>query len=960
MLSMFAMQAAIAIRNARLYDRMKIELAERKQAEEALRESEERYRALVDNASDIVFTTDNTGHFTFVNPAGIRIVGYETEEIIGRHYPTLIRPDMREEAMRFFGIQFVKGLQNTYSEYPVITKEGDEIWLGQNTKLIVQDGHVEGFHAMARDITARKRVEDELRRNQDVAELLAQEMAVIAEIGRVIGSTLDIEEVYERFAAETKKLIPFDRIAVNLHNQSGENVRVAYTSGEKIPDRCGEDLFTLKGSTCEVLTQTRAGLYSHPKNIEEMNHPFPNPYSSVKAEMRSLLRVPLIYRGVVIGSLHFGSKTPDTYTDRELHLAKRIGGQVAGAIGSAQMFSDLKRMEEEIREMSLRDQMTELFNRRGFITLAEQQIRAANRAKKMMMLTFIDLDDLKGINDTLGHKEGDQVLVDAANVLRQTFRESDVVARLGGDEFAVLSIDAADINPEDFPKRLQENIDAVNAKETRSYKLAMSWGMAAYNPGSPLSLDELMSSADERMYAQKKTKTNHQEYEPDDPVFWDPRSWEKEPAYEKGEMMMAEERFWTKSYDPGLTDIDPVRWEKSYVDAVAPIFKKFPAKPALAFMGVEVTFGELDRYANRFADMLIGAGTQKGGRRRHKPSQHPRIRHRLAGHPQGGMCRFRRLAPPIHGRDEIPAQGFRRDGPRDARRHLRCPAHQNRRQSAEAHGGRSRQCRRLPSGVKRILAKLLKKIPRGRNAAAGKIVHMINVIKTETFSAKPPDVKNHPGRHRVYPVHRRHYRRAEGAMLTHRNAVSDLLIVQRWLSWEPGKGPALSGFPFFHIAGLFFNENCIYLGWTQVLIPNPRDTIHICNELAKYRPTTLVNVPSLFQLLITTPKFKSLDHSNLEVCISAASPFPEESQKELESIVGKSKLLEVYGMSETSPLTVMNPSKGKKKLGTIGLPILNTEIKLVDPATGRRPNRQARRTVGQGTDDNGRLLQETR
>ena len=150
------------------------DISQRKRAEEALRESEERYRALVDNASDIVFTTDDTGHFTFVNPAGIRIMGYEKEEIIGRHYPTLIRPDMREEAVRFFGLQFVKGLQNTYSEYPVITKEGGEIWLGQNTKLIVQDGHVAGFQAMARDITDRKLVEEELRRNQDVAERLAQ------------------------------------------------------------------------------------------------------------------------------------------------------------------------------------------------------------------------------------------------------------------------------------------------------------------------------------------------------------------------------------------------------------------------------------------------------------------------------------------------------------------------------------------------------------------------------------------------------------------------------------------------------------------------------------------------------------------------------------------------------------------------------------------------------------------
>jgi long-chain acyl-CoA synthetase len=239
--------------------------------------------------------------------------------------------------------------------------------------------------------------------------------------------------------------------------------------------------------------------------------------------------------------------------------------------------------------------------------------------------------------------------------------------------------------------------------------------------------------------------------------------------------------------------------------------------------------------------------------------------------------------------------------------------------------------------VKRVLGKLLKKIPTGEvKPLSGKTVYrMEEVIKKGAFSDKAPGLKITPDDIAYIQYTGGTTGAPKGAMLSHRNAVSDLLIVQKWLSWEPGKGPALSGFPFFHIAGLFFNENCIYLGWTQVLIANPRDTAHICSELAKYRPTTLVNVPSLFQLLITTPKFKTLDHSNLEVCISAASPFPEESQKELESIVGKQKLLEVYGMSETSPLTVMNPSRGKKKLGTIGLPILNTEVKLVDPASGK-------------------------
>jgi len=173
-----------------------------------------------------------------------------------------------------------------------------------------------------------------------------------------------------------------------------------------------------------------------------------------------------------------------------------------------QDITDRKRLEEEMREMSFRDQLTELYNRRGFTTLTEQQLKAANRAKRPMRLTFIDCDGLKWINDTLGHEEGDKALVDTANVLRQTFRESDIIARLGGDEFAVLSIDATDMNPETFSKRLQQSIDEYNEKESRPYKLAMSWGTAIYDPESPMSLDKLMSSADELMYAQKKSKSS--------------------------------------------------------------------------------------------------------------------------------------------------------------------------------------------------------------------------------------------------------------------------------------------------------------------------------------------------------------------------------------------------------------------------------------------------------------------
>jgi long-chain acyl-CoA synthetase len=171
-------------------------------------------------------------------------------------------------------------------------------------------------------------------------------------------------------------------------------------------------------------------------------------------------------------------------------------------------------------------------------------------------------------------------------------------------------------------------------------------------------------------------------------------------------------------------------------------------------------------------------------------------------------------------------------------------------------------------------------------------------------------------------------------MLSNRNAAHNIKSQMKWLGWERGQGVVLSGFPMFHVAGLTIAEVAIYAGWTQVLIPNPRDTDHICKEMMKYKVTNLVNVPSLFQMLMANPKFSEIDHSDLGTCICAASPFPKESQEEFESIVGEGKLLELYGMTETSPVSTMNPSKGKRKLGTIGVPFLNTEAKLVDPGSG--------------------------
>ncbi len=122
------------------------------------------------------------------------------------------------------------------------------------------------------------------------------------------------------------------------------------------------------------------------------------------------------------------------------------------------------------------------------------------------MLVLADLDGLKAINDTFGHREGDRALIEAAEVLRETFRESDILGRLGGDEFAALPIDASQESVEFLSTRVQEKVKARNAQDGRRYTLSLSIGAVHFEAKQPYSIDELMAQADASMYEHKRTK----------------------------------------------------------------------------------------------------------------------------------------------------------------------------------------------------------------------------------------------------------------------------------------------------------------------------------------------------------------------------------------------------------------------------------------------------------------------
>ncbi len=164
------------------------------------------------------------------------------------------------------------------------------------------------------------------------------------------------------------------------------------------------------------------------------------------------------------------------------------------------------RMRDELMWMAVRDELTGLSNRRGFLTLAEQQLKGAAREKKSMLAVFVDLDGLKAINDQLGHAEGDQALKDMASLMRTTFRESDVVGRIGGDEFVALVTEGSPFRSDGVIQRLQAAMVTFNGESDRPYHLSASIGVARYDPDSPIAIDNLVNRADTIMYENKQRR----------------------------------------------------------------------------------------------------------------------------------------------------------------------------------------------------------------------------------------------------------------------------------------------------------------------------------------------------------------------------------------------------------------------------------------------------------------------
>ncbi|MEG3437535.1 diguanylate cyclase [Pannus brasiliensis CCIBt3594] len=216
-----------------------------------------------------------------------------------------------------------------------------------------------------------------------------------------------------------------------------------------------------------------------------------------------------------VRAFELGGQDYITKPFQELEVLMRVKNQLLIQHQNQQLLVQNQRLEKEIQErikaeteirkLSLQDELTGLYNRRGFFFLANQQLKLAQHARVFLYLLFIDLDGLKQINDSFGHEVGDKMIMEAAGLLKRTFRDSDIVSRLGGDEFVVL-LSCNSESEGEFRSRLQTNLDRFNRERDELYRLSFSIGVKRCEIEKEISLEKLLEEADKLMYEHKRSK----------------------------------------------------------------------------------------------------------------------------------------------------------------------------------------------------------------------------------------------------------------------------------------------------------------------------------------------------------------------------------------------------------------------------------------------------------------------
>lgn len=421
-----------------------VDITERIKVDEALRLANAYNRSLIESSPDPLIMINLEGRIMDVNTATEEITGVSREKLLGTDFSEYFtRPEEGEAAYREV---FQNGVVRDYP-LDIRHRDGRVASVLYNASIYWdEDGEVVGALSAVRDITERRQAERRLLESEERYRTAIEH----SNDGVVIAREGDLVFVNRKFLEMLGYENPEDILGSALN-------KVVHPDDS---DMVGENIRKRQGG-----------------------EPVPSRYE---------------FRGI---------RKDGTIIFIEVSVAGIIHHGEPASLAYLRDITERKLMEEKLRAISIVDELTGLYNRRGFLTLSEEQIKLAKRTKQGLSLFFIDLDRMKWINDTLGHQKGDEALIGVATILRRTFRDSDIVGRMGGDEFAVLAINAVNEKRDVPVRRLRDAVDTFNRSEDRPYKLSLSVGVSNYDPRSqPASLDELIAKADTLMYREKKTK----------------------------------------------------------------------------------------------------------------------------------------------------------------------------------------------------------------------------------------------------------------------------------------------------------------------------------------------------------------------------------------------------------------------------------------------------------------------
>lgn len=550
-------------------------VAEAHTASRRLREKEQAFRALADNASDLVRVLDEHARLVYVSRSCTAILGYSQEEMLAMPVRALLHESEREESRGIVAATCAGGATDEPFVHRLLCKDGTYRWFETKYCLAQGSSEAEGrVQLTSRDVTARHVAEEALRRQTRRLESILSSMGDGVVVADERGAMLYVNPVASEYMRQRPgELITSDWVERHRARELDgitqflpERGPLTQALAGKAVDGLGFILHDKLGVPRAFSVTARpirdgsvaAGCVAVYRDITEQRLA---KRELEESEQRQRVLSEASFEGIVISQNAVVLDVNPTFASwfdrsRESFVGQSGLSLIApedrerarqmstepGAMYESQMqrpdgsrFSvevrgrnatfrgepvriavirditerqrqeaELRQQAEQLRALSLKDELTGLYNRRGFVEHARQQLRSAVRANRSACVFFVDLNDMKGINDTLGHELGDRALASAAAVLGSVFRDSDIVSRLGGDEFAVFAGECGAADVPALRARLRARIDEVNAASSEPFLLSMSVGAAVFGPSSTADLEALMELADQNMYAEKR------------------------------------------------------------------------------------------------------------------------------------------------------------------------------------------------------------------------------------------------------------------------------------------------------------------------------------------------------------------------------------------------------------------------------------------------------------------------